>query len=120
MKLQSCCTVVGADLVTCLYTVTLCRVLQRSTASDPSKTKAYLPDGKQYLVTKNGRSASLSLSLTLSLFHSLSLSLAVPCYRRCRQMSVIPENEKVIKLDQDDEGWVDTHHGISEPNYYIV
>ena len=29
-------------------------------------------------------------------------------------MSVIPENEKVIKLDQDDEGWVDTHHGISE------
>ena len=29
-------------------------------------------------------------------------------------MSVIPENEKVIKLDQDDDGWVDTHHGISE------
>ena len=29
-------------------------------------------------------------------------------------MAVIPENEKVIKLDQDDEGWVDTHHGISE------
>ena len=39
---------------------------------------------------------------------------AVPCYRRCRQMAVIPESEKVIKLDQDDEGWVDTHHGISE------
>lgn len=30
-------------------------------------------------------------------------------------MAVIPENEKVIKLDgDDDEGWVDTHHGISE------
>ena len=31
-------------------------------------------------------------------------------------MSVLPENEKVIKLNQDDaedEGWVDTHHGIS-------
>ena len=30
-------------------------------------------------------------------------------------MSVAPENEKVIKLNQDDddeEGWVDTHHGI--------
>ena len=29
-------------------------------------------------------------------------------------MNVLPENEKVIKLDQDDEGWVDTHHGLSE------
>ena len=30
-------------------------------------------------------------------------------------MQVIPENEKVIKLDQDDdEGWVDTHHGLRE------
>ena len=30
-------------------------------------------------------------------------------------MSVLPENEKVIKLDQgDEEGWVDTHHGIGE------
>ena len=29
-------------------------------------------------------------------------------------MSVIPENEQIVKLDQDDEGWVDTHHGISE------
>ena len=30
-------------------------------------------------------------------------------------MSVIPENEKVIRLDQDDdEGWVDTHHGVGE------
>jgi hypothetical protein len=30
-------------------------------------------------------------------------------------MSVIPENEKVIKLDKDDdEGWVDTHHGVGK------
>ena len=28
-------------------------------------------------------------------------------------MEVIPENEKVIKLTDDDEGWVDTHHGIA-------
>ena len=40
---------------------------------------------------------------------------AVPCYRRCHQMAVLPENEKIIKLDQgDEEGWVDTHHGIGE------
>lgn len=32
-------------------------------------------------------------------------------------MAVLPENEKVIKLqdgDADEEGWVDTHHGLSE------
>lgn len=29
-------------------------------------------------------------------------------------MEVLPENEKVIKLtDDDDEGWVDTHHGVA-------
>ena len=31
-------------------------------------------------------------------------------------MSILPENEKVIKLNKDDseeEGWVDTHHGSS-------
>lgn len=39
----------------------------------------------------------------------------VPCYRRCSQMAVIPENEKIIKLDDDDdEGWVDTHHGVGK------
>lgn len=30
-------------------------------------------------------------------------------------MSVIPENERVVKLntdDPEDEGWVDTHHGV--------
>ena len=30
-------------------------------------------------------------------------------------MAVLPDNETVIKLNQDDaeeEGWVDTHHGI--------
>ena len=29
-------------------------------------------------------------------------------------MSVLPENEKIVRLDQDDEeGWVDTHHGLT-------
>ena len=28
-------------------------------------------------------------------------------------MEVLPENEKVIKLTDDDEGWVDTHHGVA-------
>lgn len=39
--------------------------------------------------------------------------LLVPCYRRCHQMEMLPENEKVIKLTDDDEGWVDTHHGVA-------
>ncbi|XP_003388998.1 PREDICTED: ubiquitin-like-conjugating enzyme ATG3 [Amphimedon queenslandica] len=62
-------------------------------SGEASRRKSYLPNGKQFLVTRK-----------------------VPCYRRCHQMSVLPENEKVIKLNQDDaedEGWVDTHHGIT-------
>ncbi len=38
-------------------------------------------------------------------------------------MRVIPENEKLIQLDgndDDDEGWVDTHHGVSKSAYAIV
>ena len=34
-------------------------------------------------------------------------------------MAVIPENEKVIQLDMnDDEGWVDTHHNVRELEQY--
>lgn len=55
-----------------------------------------------------------SLLLLLMTITSL-LAYLVPCYRRCHQMSVIPENEKVIRLDEDDEeGWVDTHHGVGK------
>lgn len=38
-------------------------------------------------------------------------------------MSVLPENEQVIKLNHDDaeeEGWVDTHHGIGQFNSDII
>jgi len=38
-------------------------------------------------------------------------------------MKVIPENEKVIQVGgsgDDDEGWVDTHHGVSEYNYIDI
>ena len=39
----------------------------------------------------------------------------VPCYRRCYQISEVRSNEKCIHLSEDDEeGWVDTHHGMSE------
>ena len=50
------------------------------------------------------------------LYYNICYIGAVPCYRRCRQMSIIPENEKVIQLegDEDDEGWVDTHHGVGK------
>lgn len=58
-------------------------------AGDLSKKKPYLPDDKQFLVTRN-----------------------VPCYRRCRQMEYDPEQEKVLGEDEgmEGEGWVDTHH----------
>ena len=52
-----------------------------------------------------------------SRYHGHMLCVSVPSYRRCHQMAVLPENEKVIKLqdgDADEEGWVDTHHGLGE------
>lgn len=58
--------------------------------AEPSKRKDYLPVDKQFLVTKN-----------------------VPCYKRCSEMEVVGGKEAIVKVSQDDEeGWVDTHHGL--------
>jgi ubiquitin-like-conjugating enzyme ATG3 len=57
---------------------------------EPGRKKAYLPPDKQFLATKN-----------------------VPCYRRCKQMALVPTNEKLLMVEGDDEAWVDTHHGIA-------
>ena len=54
-----------------------------------------------------------STSRLRDILQQLLLLVLVPCYRRCHQMEVLPENEKVIKLTDDDEGWVDTHHGVA-------
>ncbi|VDK66425.1 unnamed protein product [Anisakis simplex] len=76
---------------------------------DPSRTKSYLPDNKQFLITRN-----------------------VPCYRRCIEMDYDPTQEKVLTSAEigeaeegfdgldDDSGWVDTHHfapegGVQKP-----
>lgn len=56
-------------------------------ASDASSAKPYLPFDKQYLMTKT-----------------------VPCYKRCKDIETCNNDEKVILTENDDEGWVDTHH----------
>ncbi|VDM29860.1 unnamed protein product [Toxocara canis] len=72
-------------------------------AVDASRTKSYLPEEKQFLITRN-----------------------VPCYRRCVEMEYDPTQEKVIGVEEgfdgldDDGGWVDTHHfapegGVQKP-----
>lgn len=64
-----------------------CPTWSWSSASDPSMRKPYLPADKQYLVTKS-----------------------VPCYKRCKDIEFCNNDEKVIMTENDDEGWVDTHH----------
>jgi ubiquitin-like-conjugating enzyme ATG3 len=64
-----------------------CPTWSWSSASDPSLRKPYLPADKQYLITKS-----------------------VPCYKRCKDIEYCDNDEKVIMTENDDEGWVDTHH----------
>lgn len=56
-------------------------------SDNPSSQKSYLPSDKQYLVTKS-----------------------VPCYKRCKDIEYSSADEKVILTENDEEGWVDTHH----------
>ncbi|KAL8559230.1 E2-like enzyme [Nucella lapillus] len=55
---------------------------------DEARVKPYLPPEKQFLITRN-----------------------VPCYKRVKQMDTHQEDqEKVIEENDQDGGWVDTHH----------
>ncbi|XP_059163057.1 ubiquitin-like-conjugating enzyme ATG3 [Physella acuta] len=64
-----------------------CPTWQWSTG-DETKIKPYLPKDKQFLITRN-----------------------VPCYKRVKQMDTHQEEqEKVIEEEDEDGGWVDTHH----------
>lgn len=75
-----------------------CPTWSWSAASDPNLKKPYLPADKQYLVTKS-----------------------VPCYKRCKDIEQCNSDEKVIMTENDEEGWVDTHHSeqVSEVNDMI-
>lgn len=55
---------------------------------ESDKVKSYLPDDKQFLITKQ-----------------------VPCHKRCKDIQYTGEHEKIIDGDEDG-GWVDTHHGV--------
>jgi len=57
-------------------------------AGESDKIKSFLPEGKQFLITKQ-----------------------VPCHKRCKDIQYSGEYEKIIDGD-DDGGWVDTHHGV--------
>ena len=56
-------------------------------SGDEARTKSYLPKNKQFLITRN-----------------------VPCYRRCKQMEYVGEENIIENEDgEDGGGWVETH-----------
>lgn len=54
---------------------------------DEANLKPYLPADKQFLVTRN-----------------------VPCYKRCKEMEYTDHHEELLETDDEDGGWIDTHH----------
>ncbi|XP_064638716.1 ubiquitin-like-conjugating enzyme ATG3 [Lineus longissimus] len=65
-----------------------CPTWQWGVVSEEAKIKPYLPKEKQFLLTRN-----------------------VPCYKRVKQLDGHQEEfEKVVDEDDEDGGWVDTHH----------
>lgn len=76
-----------------------CPTWSWSSASDSGMRKSYLPVDKQYLVTKS-----------------------VPCYKRCKDIEYCNNDEKIILTENDEEGWVDTHHSdqVDQPNEIIT
>ena len=68
-----------------------CPTWQWAAASNAKSTKTYLPDNKQFLLTKN-----------------------VPCTKRCRHLmdNLKYNQEKIVEENTGDGGWVDTHYSI--------
>ena len=42
--------------------------------------------------------------------------IAVPCYKRCKQMEYVDENETIVEPEDEDGGWVSTHNTDSTAN----
>jgi ubiquitin-like-conjugating enzyme ATG3 len=86
---------------------------------DKSKRRDYLPEDKQYLISRNGECAHFACGIAL-LFCLLVLNRGgtVPCLRRCSQMVYTDADEDAEALisalaeeggQGDDEDWVATH-----------
>ncbi|KAI6240654.1 Ubiquitin-like-conjugating enzyme ATG3 [Aphelenchoides fujianensis] len=70
-----------------------CPTWSWSKAADPAHQRDFLPADKQFLITRR-----------------------VPCHRRCAQIAYNSDLELVIKDEESQEEWVDTHHFYAADN----
>lgn len=74
-------------------------------SGDKTKAKDFLPNEKQFLVTKNGNFKSSLYFLILHIF-----LYAVPCFKRYKDVESMKFHEYLIDENDGEGGWVDTHY----------